>query len=105
MGLTRFFWNFGNVLPSNCDFLPKTKMVRMVHRNLFYEMGLEISDEKKELWTKTENLEGSEISKSALRSKIGLLSFVLRPKSLLNILRYHPPPSRLNFQLNLYIFQ
>ena len=39
--------------------LPKTKMVRMVHRNLFYEMGLEISDEKHDLWAKTENLEGS----------------------------------------------
>ena len=27
--------------------LPKTKMVRMVNRSVFYEMGLEISDEKK----------------------------------------------------------
>ena len=38
------------------DYLPKTKMVRMVHRNLFYEMGLEISDEKKELGTKSKIL-------------------------------------------------
>ena len=28
----------------------------MVYRNNFYEMGWGIRDEKKELWTKTENL-------------------------------------------------
>ena len=32
----------------------------MVHRNLFYEMGLEINDPKIELWTKIVILEGSE---------------------------------------------
>ena len=75
--------NFGNVLPSNCDFLPKTKMVRMVHRNLFYEMGLEISDEKKELWTKSKILGRSKkIKKSVLRSKIGLLRALSKTKSL-----------------------
>ena len=35
-------------------------MVRIVYRNIFYEMGWGISDEKKELWTKSKNLEGSE---------------------------------------------
>ena len=72
--------NFGNVLPSNCDFLPKTKMVRMVHRNLFYEMGLEISDEKKELWTKTENLEGSKISKISFEVQNGTFELCLKTK-------------------------
>ena len=34
--------HFGNVLLSHDDFLLKTKMVRMVHRNLFYNTDLEI---------------------------------------------------------------
>ena len=72
--------NFGNVLPSNCDFLPKTKMVRMVHRNLFYEMGLEISDEKKELWTKTENLEGSKNSKISFEVQNGAFEGFVKDK-------------------------
>ena len=54
---------FGNVLLSNCDILPKIKMVRMVHGKLFYEMGLEISDEKKELGRKSKKIEGSNKSK------------------------------------------
>ena len=32
----------------------KTKMVRMVHRNLFYDMELRICDPKMELWRETE---------------------------------------------------
>ena len=76
--------NFGNVLPSNRDFLPKTKMVRMVHRNLFYEMGLEISDEKKELWTKTENLEGSQISKISFEVQNVTFELCLKTKIILN---------------------
>ena len=47
---------FGNVLPYQDDVLPKTKMVRMVHMNIFYRMDLEIYDSKSELWTQTENL-------------------------------------------------
>ena len=47
---------FGNVLPCHDDFLPKTKMVRVVHMNIFYRMDLEICDIKNEFWTKTENL-------------------------------------------------
>ena len=39
------------------------KMVRMVHRKLFYNTELKMCDSKSELWRKTENLEGSEISK------------------------------------------
>ena len=51
--------DFGNVLLSHDDVLPKTKMVRMVNRNLFYNRDLENSDRKAELWRKTEILEGS----------------------------------------------
>ena len=49
---------------SRNDFLPKTKMVRMVHRNLFYELGLEIDDPKSELGTKSKILEVSNILKN-----------------------------------------
>ena len=45
MGL-RFF---GNVLRYQVTFLPKTKMVRVVHMNIFYRMDLEIYDSKSEL--------------------------------------------------------
>ena len=38
-------------------------MVLMVHRNIFYEMGRGISDEKKELGTKSKIFEGSKFSK------------------------------------------
>ena len=38
--------DFGNVLPSNHDFVPKTKMVRTVHRNHLYSTELEISYKK-----------------------------------------------------------
>ena len=55
-------------------------MVRMVHRNLFYEMGLEISDEKKELWTKTENLEGSKNSKISFDVQNGTFELCLKTK-------------------------
>ena len=41
-------------------------MVRMVHRNMFYEMGLEINDPKSELGTK---------SKISGRSKNSKISF------------------------------
>ena len=53
-------------------------MVRMVHRNLFYEMGLEISDEKKELWTKTENLEGSKNSKISFEVQNGVFEGLVK---------------------------
>ena len=38
--------HFGNVLLSNGDLLSETKMVRMVNRNLFYNMELKICDQK-----------------------------------------------------------
>ena len=47
---------FGNALPYHDDFLPKTKMVRVVHMNIFYRMDLEKCDLKSEFWTKTENI-------------------------------------------------
>ena len=40
----------------------------MVHMNIFCEMGLEISDPKDELWTKTEILR--RFQNSVLRSKM-----------------------------------
>ena len=41
--------------------LSKTKMVRMVHRNLFYNTDLNVAflDEKRKLWWKIESLEGA----------------------------------------------
>ena len=53
-------WKLDGNLPIKLTFLPKTKMVRMVHRNLFYNTELKICDLKSELWRKTENLEGWE---------------------------------------------
>ena len=53
---------FGNVLPYQGDFLLKTKMVRVVHMNIFYRMDLEFCDPKSEFWTKTENGSCSSIS-------------------------------------------
>ena len=38
----------------------KIKTVRMVHRNLFYNMDLKIQDLKRELWGEIEDLEGWE---------------------------------------------
>ena len=55
------FRNFGNVLPYNADFLPKTKMVRMVYTNNFYESGLENSEGKTELGPKSKILGRSKI--------------------------------------------
>ena len=40
---------FGNVLRYQDTFLPKTKMVPVVHMNIFYRMDLEIYDSKSEL--------------------------------------------------------
>ena len=40
---------FGNVLRYQVTFLPKTKMVRVVHMNIFYRMDLEIYDSKSKL--------------------------------------------------------
>ena len=51
------------------DFLPKTKMVRMVHMNIFYRMDLEFCDPKSEFWTKTENGSCSSISQFKTESK------------------------------------
>ena len=50
-------------------------MVRMVHTNNFYEMGLEISDPKKELWTKTVFWEGWGISNLISQFKMLDLEF------------------------------
>ena len=42
------------IFPYQKDVLLKTKMVRMVHVNIFYRMDLQICDSKNEFWTKTE---------------------------------------------------
>ena len=39
--------NLDNMLPVKINFPPKTKIVRMVHMNIFYEMDLQISDSKR----------------------------------------------------------
>ena len=53
-------------------------MVRMVHRNLFYEMGLEISDEKKELGTKSKILGRSKISKISFEVQNGTFEALVK---------------------------
>ena len=61
---------FGNVLRYQVTLLPKTKMVRVVHMNIFYRIDLEICDWKSEFWTKTENLDFQKNKNSVLGSKI-----------------------------------
>ena len=48
-------------------------MVRMVHMNNFCGMGLDICGGKDELWTKSEILEGWEISKFSFEVQGGVL--------------------------------
>ena len=54
MGGAQKYWTFAEKYRSKSFFLQKTKIARMVYRNVFYDMGLELSDEKNELWTKNE---------------------------------------------------
>ena len=49
-------WKLDGNLPIKLTFLPKTKMVRMVHRNLFYNTELKNCDSKIELWRNTEHI-------------------------------------------------
>ena len=46
-------WDFDGNLHIKTHFLPKTKTVRMVHTNNFYEISLQISDPKIKFSTKT----------------------------------------------------
>ena len=48
-------------LPIKICFLPKTKMVRMVHTNHFYEILAQISDPKIEFLTKTHFLKNDHV--------------------------------------------
>ena len=84
--------------------LPKNKMVRMVHTNNFYEMGLAISDPTKELWTKTEILKGWGISKFGFEVQSGLLRVSTRPKLILKIFWTIPDPLQTKFHIFLYDF-
>ena len=79
------FRGFGNVFPRLCQFWSKTKLVRMVQTNNCYETMLEVSDPKDQLWTKTEILEGWEISKFSFEVHKWLLRVSTRPKWILKI--------------------
>ena len=46
---------FGKDFPYPGEIWPKTKMVRVVHMNIFYRTDLEFYDPKSEFGTKTEN--------------------------------------------------
>ena len=83
-----FFTNFRcfcNVVPYHDVFLPKTKMVRVVHMNIFYRMDLEICDSKSEFWTKTENVGFQKIENFSFGVQNGLLRLFLSPEYILNI--------------------
>ena len=43
------------ILPVKIIFLPKTKMVRMVHMNIFYKMYPHMCDTKSVFWQKLKN--------------------------------------------------
>ena len=68
-------------------------------------MGLEISDrKKKELWTKTEILEGWEISKFSFEVQGGVSRVQINPKLILKIFWTIPDPFWINFHIFLYFF-
>ena len=99
MGGYPYFRDFGHDFPRLCQFWPKTKVVRMVHTNNFYEMGLEISDPKDELWTQTEVLEGWGVPKFSFGVQGGLVRVSTRPKMIFKILRRHRAPSQPKFHI------
>ena len=74
--------DFATDLLIKSHFSPKTKMVQETPRSIFYMTDPRFNDPKIELWTKSDFLGGRKFQKSVLRSKMGLSSFVLRPKSL-----------------------
>ena len=76
---------FGNVLRYQVTFLPKTKMVRVVHMNIFYRMDLENYDSKSELWTKTENSTFQKNENFSFGVQNGLLRLIPSPEYILNI--------------------
>ena len=53
-------------------------MVRTVHRNMFYEMGLEINDPKIELWTKSKNIGESKKSKISFEVQNGVFEGLVK---------------------------
>ena len=80
---------FGNVLPYPGESSLKIKMVRMVHRNLFYNTELKISDPKSELWRKTEILRGWENSKFSCEVQYWTLEGVFKDRMIFKyILEY-----------------
>ena len=104
-GGTPNFRDFGKVLPYNWEFWSKTKMVRMVHRNNFCEMILEISDPKKQIWTKTEVLEGWEISKFSFEVQGWLFRIVSKPEWLLKIFWNIPESFQTKSYIKSYCFK
>ena len=98
MGLTPFWGDVGHVLQYNLYFLPKTKMVRMVYRNNFYEMGLVISAEKQELWTKSKILERSTFWKIGFEVPNGSVRALAKTKSFQKILQHKKQSNWPNFE-------
>ena len=48
--------DFDGELHIKIEILPNTKIVRMAHRNLFYDTDLKVCDQKRKLWRKTKIL-------------------------------------------------
>ena len=87
----------------NLFFLLKTKMVRMVHMNIFYKMDLQICDSKSECLRKTENWGVRKHENISFGTQHLLLRLFSRPKWFLNISWTIPESFRLNF-LYIYIY-
>ena len=64
---------FGNVFRYPSEFGPKTKMVRVVHVNIFYRMDLEVRDSKSESLMKAEISGFRKIGKFSFGVQNGLL--------------------------------
>ena len=79
--------------------IPKNKMVRMVHMNIFYRMDLEICDSKSEFLTKTEDLGFRKIENFSFGVQNWFLRVFPKTKWLLKIFWTNPQSSRLNFHI------
>ena len=91
---------FGNVLRYQVTFLPNTKMVRVVHMNIFYRMDLQFCDSNNELLRNTENSDFRKIEKNIC---VGAQNWLLRlfpsPEWFLNIFYPIPESSQLNVHI------
>ena len=89
----------GNVALCNDGFSPTTKMLRIDHSSLLYNMDFRICDPEGVLWRKTENLEGRKIKSSVLKSTNQLFRVVSQSNW-----RF-PPRVWLDLTSKLYNFQ